>query len=103
MPGDTLHLDTVITSELREEGFVRELIRNIQEMRKDAGLTPRDRVALRFSGEKNTEAILSRWDHVLLTGTNAEKMLFGKGKKFLVEKEINVENYPLRIEIDKIF
>jgi len=100
--GDTLYLDTVITPELREEGFVRELVRNIQEMRKDAGLKPRDRVALRFSGEKNTEALLSRWEKILLTGTNAKSVAFGKGKNFLAEKEIKVENYILRIEINKI-
>ncbi len=100
--GGELELDTAITPELREEGFIRELIRNIQEMRKDAGLKPRDRVALRFSGEKNTETLLSRWDKIFLTGTNAESVAFGKGKKFLAEKEIKVENFTLRIEIDKI-
>ncbi len=41
-----LILDTVITSELKEEGDLRELLRALQEMRKKAGLTPSDMVNL---------------------------------------------------------
>lgn len=36
---DTVHLDTVISPELRREGSVRELVRAIQDLRKGAGLT----------------------------------------------------------------
>ncbi len=38
--GDTFHLETTITEELREEGMVRDLIREIQAYRKEQGLKP---------------------------------------------------------------
>ena len=39
-------LDTEITQELRDEGDMRELVRKIQDMRKEAGLEPKDRVVV---------------------------------------------------------
>jgi isoleucyl-tRNA synthetase len=38
--GDVVVLDTNITEELKEEGFVRDLIRTIQQYRKDSGMKP---------------------------------------------------------------
>jgi isoleucyl-tRNA synthetase len=50
---NALRLDTTITDELREEGFVRETIRAIQAYRKESGLSP---------GEKSTYALSSASD-----------------------------------------
>ena len=44
--GDELALDTVITPELKLEGEYRELVRLIQDMRKERGLTPEDSISL---------------------------------------------------------
>ena len=63
---DDLGLDTNITSELKEEGQIRDLIRAIQELRKKAGLTIKDTADLavetddvgRHIIEKNKEMVL---------------------------------------------
>ncbi|MBM3250843.1 MAG: isoleucine--tRNA ligase [Candidatus Nealsonbacteria bacterium] len=44
--GKKLKLDTKITRELKEEGEYRELVRNINKIRKEMRLTPRDRVVI---------------------------------------------------------
>lgn len=44
-------LDTQLTEELKREGEVRELIRGIQDLRKEKALTPEERVALTVSGD----------------------------------------------------
>jgi isoleucyl-tRNA synthetase len=44
-------LDTTITPELRAEGLLRDVVRQIQEMRKKAGLSPHDRITLTFSSD----------------------------------------------------
>lgn len=44
--GDELSLDTEITPELQKEGDMRELLRAVQGMRKDAGLNPDDEIVL---------------------------------------------------------
>ena len=55
----TLALDTVLNDELIKEGFIRELIRNIQVMRKDAGFAVEQRITCAFvsSDEKVNKAI----------------------------------------------
>ena len=63
--GITVVLDTNLTPELIEEGFVRELISKVQTMRKDAGFEVMDRITVYVSGndrikevaEKNADAI----------------------------------------------
>jgi isoleucyl-tRNA synthetase len=43
-----VHLDTVVTDELRAEGWARDLVRLVQQARRDAGLVVTDRIALRL-------------------------------------------------------
>ncbi|PIV08369.1 isoleucine--tRNA ligase, partial [Candidatus Roizmanbacteria bacterium CG03_land_8_20_14_0_80_39_12] len=45
---DKVKLDTKITSELKEEGILREIIRNIQEMRKKIGLKPKNKILVGY-------------------------------------------------------
>jgi len=47
--GETVAIDTTITPELRREGLAREVIRLIQEARKNDGLEVSDRIALGWS------------------------------------------------------
>src|SRR5207244_2117203 len=49
--GLVVALDTRVTPELEVEGLARELIRRVNEMRKDAGLAIDDRIALRYGGD----------------------------------------------------
>ena len=47
-----IELDLGITPELKEEGMFRDLIRQIQDMRKKAGLEPKDKIVLGLTGDK---------------------------------------------------
>jgi len=48
---EEVQLDTNITPELEEEGRVRDLIRAIQDMRKEKGLKPGDKMKYKISNE----------------------------------------------------
>ncbi len=50
--GDTLDLDTTITEVLREEGVVRDTIREIQAYRKEQGLAPGDTTTYQYVGDE---------------------------------------------------
>jgi isoleucyl-tRNA synthetase len=47
--GETVAIDTTVTAELRSEGLAREVIRLIQDARKNDGLEVSDRISLRWS------------------------------------------------------
>jgi len=58
-------LDTEITPELRAEGYVRELIHHIQQLRKKAGYQVTDRIELFVSADRElAEAIQTHQDHL---------------------------------------
>lgn len=71
--GKALELDKKLTDELREEGFVRELIRFVQSARKKAGLNVDDRIKLSVSCEvpaAHTETLKNEVLAVELTDEN---------------------------------
>jgi isoleucyl-tRNA synthetase len=53
IPENTINLDTKITTELKEEGIARELIRVIQNARKNAGFNVDDRIKSKVTSENN--------------------------------------------------
>ena len=58
--GMTVVLDTNLTPELVEEGFVREIISKIQTMRKEAGFEVMDKIAVAYAGNDRLAAIFQR-------------------------------------------
>ena len=70
--GKELKLDIKITPELKEEGTVREIIRQIQEMRKKAGLKPQDKILIQYAAPAELVKILEKNKKTILTETKAE-------------------------------
>ena len=64
-------LDTTLTEELVREGVARELIRTVQEARKQAGLEVSDRIVLGVSGSTGVEASLAQYRDYLMAETLA--------------------------------
>ena len=57
--GITVVLDTNLTEELLEEGFVREIISKIQTMRKEAGFEVMDKIKVTYKGSERAEAVFA--------------------------------------------
>jgi len=100
--GKSLKLDTKITPELREEGIIREIIRNLQEMRKIAGFTPKDIISIQFEGEKKLNELLLKNQEKILKVALARDLKFSKKGKFEVERAIKIEGKNLWFAIKKI-
>ena len=69
----TVKLDTEITKELEQEGFCRELIRKIQGLRKKAGLSKIDEIALIVNSDYN----LSKFKDTIVDKVGAVNLSFG--------------------------
>jgi isoleucyl-tRNA synthetase len=99
--GREFKLDTKITPELKEEGMVREIIRHIQEMRKEMKLKPKDKILVGYSGSENISKILEENKEKIL---KEGKILDLKPKegKFDLEREIKVDDKKIILAIKKI-
>ncbi|MBI2626429.1 MAG: class I tRNA ligase family protein, partial [Candidatus Nealsonbacteria bacterium] len=80
--GGILILDTKITPELKEEGIVREVVRQINEMRKEVGLTPKDKISVRYFGTPGLNKILEKNKKNILAEIKAKNFKLGKEPLF---------------------
>ena len=98
-------LDTKITAELKEEGLARELVRQIQEMRRDAGLVPQDKIAVYFKIDfQDLKDLISRSSEMLKKEVGAGKLeLINQIKEgLLIDRHIQLENQELWVGLAKI-
>ncbi len=71
-------LNTILTPELKEEGIVRELIRHINALRKEQGLTPKDIIALQWdSANVDLARIAQAHKGEIMTSVIAQTMVQG--------------------------
>ena len=72
----TVALDSEITDDLRREGYVRDLIRGIQNLRKETGLAVTDRILLTVSGSGELKAAFEQFGDFISGETLAVKMIW---------------------------
>jgi isoleucyl-tRNA synthetase len=75
-----ISLDTVITPELLAEGYVRELMRGIQERRKTEGLEPHDRIVLTLQTSSEGEALVNQFQETIMKTVGAAEVVFGQAE-----------------------
>ncbi len=96
--GITVVLDTNLTPELVEEGFVRELISKIQTMRKDAGFEVMDHITVYQSGNEKVAAVLTANKETILGDVMADELICGEVRGYTKEWNINGEQVTLGVE-----
>ena len=94
----TVALDTNLTPELREEGFVRELISKIQTMRKEAGFEVMDHINLYQDTNDKIAEILKVYADTIKEEVLADYIFLGEMKGFTKEWNINGETVMLGVE-----
>ena len=96
--GVTVVLDTNLTPELIEEGFVRELISKIQTMRKDAGFEVMDTIKIYVSGNEKIEAIFESNKETITHDVLATDIIVSAGGSYTKNWDINGEKVTLGVE-----
>ena len=77
----TLVLNTEITPELRDEGWARDTVRHVQQLRKEAGLNIEDHIHLRWATDAaDLAAAIGKWRDYVMGETLTETMEQGTGE-----------------------
>ena len=74
----TVALDITITPELRLEGVARELVRSIQQMRKDTGLEITDRIVVTIPNNEDNAASVKTFSEYITTQVLADSISLGE-------------------------
>ena len=93
----TVGLETKVTDELKKEGYVRDLIRGIQNLRKESGLNVTDRIILTYSGDDDLKAAFVKFSDLVCNETLATKVDY-TSEKLSVEIESDDKKWGIKIE-----
>ena len=94
----TVALDTRLTPELLEEGFVRELVSKIQTMRKEAGFEVMDHICVYQQNNDKIADILTRYADTIRSEVLADDIRTGEMGGYTKEWNINGETGILGVE-----
>ena len=96
--GITVVLDTNLTPELLEEGFVREIISKVQTMRKDAGFEVMDHIRVSMQDNDKVKGIIQKNESTIKSEVLADAVDYESAGGFTKEWNINGENVILSVE-----
>ena len=96
--GFLVGLDTNLTPELIDEGLAREIVRSIQEARKNAGLEVSDRICLHVSGSAEIDRILLSYREWIMAETLAQTWTeSGQKPDYSVDGTLETHNWHIEL------
>ncbi len=96
--GVTVAIDTSLTDDLVEEGFVREIISKLQTMRKEAGFNVMDHIAVYVQGSEKIGRIMQKNLSVIENDTLADLLELGKMDGYSKTWDINSEEVTFGVK-----
>ena len=96
--GITVVLDTNLSEELLEEGFVREIISNVQTMRKEADFEVMDKIVITYEGSEKAETVFAKNADEIGAETLALEVKKATPAGYVKEWKINGEAVTLGVE-----
>jgi isoleucyl-tRNA synthetase len=94
-------IETEITPELKEEGYLREILSKVQNMRKDSGFEVMDNINLYVSGNEMLENVVKKFEDTIKHDTLAKNVLYNEPNKEYQDTPINGENLKIFVEVVK--
>ncbi|MGB1251283.1 MAG: class I tRNA ligase family protein [Candidatus Promineifilaceae bacterium] len=93
--GVTVAVDTQLTPELMQEGFARDLVRNLNNARKEAGYQISDRIAVWYQAEGDVAAAFANFAAYIQAETLAELLTVGEGGDFSASATVGGQSVVL--------
>ena len=94
----TVVLDTKLTPELIEEGFVREIISKVQTMRKEADFQVTDKIVISCKGNEKIEQLIKANEDQIKSEVLAVDVKFDEANGYVKDWSINGENVTMGVE-----
>ena len=96
--GITVALDTVLTEELINEGYIRELVSKIQTMRKEADFNVTDHIEITLDGSQKICDLAAEKSADIVGDTLADALKIATPDGFVKEWDINGENVKIGVK-----
>ncbi|MBN2222191.1 MAG: class I tRNA ligase family protein, partial [Vallitaleaceae bacterium] len=88
----TVVIDTHLTEELIEEGFVREIISKIQTMRKEADFEVIDHIVFGYQNNDELHSVIQKNKEIIAEETLTDEVVFGLFEGYQKNWDINGKN-----------
>ena len=96
--GYTVVIDTNLTEELLEEGFVREIISKIQTMRKEADFEVQDHIEVAYTGNEKVATIMAKNASYIASEVLANSVTSGSVEGYTKDWKINGEEVTFSVK-----
>jgi len=100
--GGELRLDTEISEDLKLEGLARDLVRKIQELRKQSGFAVEDRIRLFYQGDGILADALERWRDYISMETLAVAVARGQAPEGASTQTLQIEGHDLQVSVVRV-
>jgi isoleucyl-tRNA synthetase len=100
--GYLVALDTRLSPELLEEGLARELVRRLNDMRKDAGFRVEDRIVTYFAGEEPVQRVFERYADYIRQETLSVRLERGAGSDASHAEKVNVDGLAVALAVQRV-
>ncbi|AJA46293.1 isoleucine--tRNA ligase [Clostridium pasteurianum DSM 525 = ATCC 6013] len=91
-------LETTITPELQEEGYVREILSKIQNMRKESGFEVADKIVIYADKNDKLEAVIKKYEDSIKKETLANNIIYNSEREY---SEYNINGEVLNLSVEK--
>jgi isoleucyl-tRNA synthetase len=100
--GHAVALDLAMDEGLRREGWAREVVRAVQNARKDAGLDVSDRIALTLAGDVEIVSVAQEFERLVADEVLATSVAFGNGAEDEGLFVATVDGHTLRVGVARV-
>ena len=90
---------TNITEELKEEGYIREIISKVQNMRKEKGFEVADKIKLYISGNQMLASVIDKYKDTILKETLTTEIISDDKNADYTESTINGETINIDVKV----
>ena len=100
--GLTVAVDTQLTPELESEGLAREVVRRIQNLRKEADFNLDDRITTTYEADETLAQVFSDWREFIADETLSHELHAAPPEADAVQDEDNIDGHSVRLSVRRV-